>query len=157
MMGWNTLSQRERMLVGVILPLVCVVLFYLYLWQPTHTEVSRLRLSVPEKNANLAWMRNRLAGADPGDRSQAAPASGGPLLTEIERVAIAAGVKDAIQRVQPGNDDTVELWFQEVVADQLFRWVDQLSGSGIAVDTATITRASPGLVSARVKVRRGSS
>ncbi|MGB5709025.1 MAG: type II secretion system protein GspM, partial [Arenicellales bacterium] len=61
----------------------------------------------------------------------------------------------AIQRVQPGNDGSVEIWFQEATADQLFSWIDQLANNKIAVLSATITRATPGLVSARIKVNRG--
>jgi type II secretory pathway component PulM len=154
MANWQNLSSRERLLVGVVLPLVSLVLAYLYLWQPLRDDVSRMRLSVPEKTASLAWMRYRLANTDVADVASGRVANDGPLLTVIERVAIDAGIKNAIQRVQPGNDGSVELWFQEVVADQLFRWIDQLSGSGIAVYTATVTRASPGLVSARIKLRR---
>lgn len=151
---WQNLSARERLLTGLILPLVAVILFYLYLWQPTHSEVKRLRLSVPEKSATLAWMNHRLAGADISRDEVADESPGGPILTVIERVAIAAGVKPAIQRVQPGNDGSVEVWYQEVVADQLFRWIDQLADTGVIVQTATITRLTPGLVSARVKVSR---
>ncbi len=154
MTWWRNLSIREKLLLGLILPLVAAVLFYLYLWQPTYTEVKRLRLSVPEKNATLAWMRHRLANSRTGSESSVAEESRGPILTVIEQVAIAAGVKPAIQRVQPGNDGSVEVWYQEVVADQLFRWIDQLAEAGIAVQTATITRLTPGLVSARVKVSR---
>ena len=154
---WHRLSARERILVGAVFPVVFAILFYLYLWQPVASDLGRLRLSVPEKNATLAWMRNRLN--DAGAAAETAPAAGrdGPLLTVIEQVAITSGVKAAIQRVQPGSDGSVEIWFQEVVADQLLRWVDSLSESGIAVDTATITRASPGLVSARIKLSRRNS
>ena len=151
---WNSLSKRERILVGVAFPLVFVILFYFYFWQPVVSDLGKLRLGVPEKNATLAWMRNRLANAGSANETAAESDRDAPLLTVIEQVAITSGVKAAIQRVQPGSDGSVEIWFQEVVADQLLRWVDQLSGSGIAVDTATITRASPGMVSARIKLRR---
>ncbi len=154
MAWWRNLSIRERLLVGLVLPLVAAVLFYLYLWQPTYSQVKRLRLSVPEKNATLAWMQHRLSTADMGSESEPAVDAGGPILTVIEKVAITAGVKPAIQRVQPGNDGSVEIWYQEVVADQLFQWIDQLAATGITVQSATITRLTPGLVSARVKVQR---
>lgn len=154
---WRNLSSRERLLVGLILPLVAAVLFYLYLWQPTYSEVKRLRLSVPEKNATLAWMRHRLSSAGSGVQTATSGQSDGPILTVLEQLAISAGVKPAIQRVQPGNDGSVEVWYQEVVADQLFRWIDQLASAGISVQTATITRLTPGLVSARVKVQRPDS
>ena len=155
MSWWNNLNQRERLLIGLGIPLLLVVMFYLYMWQPLSRELSQLRLRVPENNATLAWMNHQLAGFENSSSSSQSSGQGQPLLTVIERVAINTKVKDAIQRVQPGNDGSVEIWFQEAVADQLFLWIDQLSGSQVAVVSATITRATPGLVSARVKVNRG--
>ena len=155
MSWWKNLNQREKLLISLGIPLLLVVMFYLYMWQPLSKELSQLRLKVPENNATLAWMNHQLASFEkPTDPAQSS-GQNQPLLTVIERVAINTKVKDAIQRVQPGNDGSVEIWFQEAVADQLFLWIDQLSGSQVAVVSATITRATPGLVSARVKVNRG--
>ena len=151
---WNSLRKRERIVVGVAFPLVVVILFYFYYWLPVVSDLGKVRLGVPDKIAKLARLRIRLAIAGSANETAAESDRDAPLLTVIEQLAITSGVKAAIQRVQPGSDGSVEIWFQEVVADQLLRWVDQLSGGGIAVDTATITRASPGMVSARIKLRR---
>ena len=151
---WNNLSSRERLLIGIGLPLVLLIIFYLYFWQPYRDELQRLRRMVPEKAATLAWMQHRLAQQPVSDAVTSGSNAKGPLLTEIEKLAISTKVQEAIQRVQPGVDGEVEIWFQDVVADQLFRWIDQLSSSFISVESATITRSSPGLVSARVKLNR---
>jgi len=143
------------MLVGLGVPVLMVIMFYLYLWQPVAEDIDRLRIKVPENNATLAWMNHQLSSIDKSSASQKSSTTGQPLLTVIEQVAIRTKVKDAIQRVQPGNDGSVEIWFQEAAADQLFSWIDQLANNKIAVLSATITRATPGLVSARIKVNRG--
>ncbi len=151
----QNLNNRERLLVLAGLPLVCLIAFFLYVWQPLYEEQKRLRIDVPKQQATLAWMKNRLAGRMPGDLAAASGASADqPLLTVIENLAIAAKIQNSIQRVQPGNKGNVEIWFQDVVADQLFRWIDQLSVRGIQVDSATVTRGTPGVVAARLKVGR---
>lgn len=155
MTWWKNLNQRERLLMGLGIPLLLVVIFYLYMWQPLSKDLSQLRIKVPENNATLAWMNYQLKSFKNSSSASRSSGQKQPLLTVIERIAINTKVKDAIQRVQPGNDGSVEIWFQDAVADQLFLWIDQLSGSQVAVVSATITRATPGLVSARVKVNRG--
>lgn len=152
---WTSLNHREKLLVGFGVPLLLVVIFYLYMWTPVSKELSQLRLKVPENNATLAWMNHQLASLKQSSVSNQSQNQNQPLLTVIEQAAIKAKVKDAIQRVQPGNDGSVEIWFQEAVADQLFNWIEQLSSSKVSVLSATITRATPGLVSARIKVIRG--
>ncbi|MBX2869255.1 MAG: type II secretion system protein M [Acidiferrobacterales bacterium] len=149
----QNLNSRERLLILVGIPLVLLVTFYLYLWEPLYQDRSRLRVDLPEKEATLAWMRHKLS-----DRNLVAAGSPQvdtrPLLTVIEKLAISARIQNSIQRVQPGNNGTVEIWFQEVVADRLFQWIDQLSLRGIFIESATITRGSPGLVAARIKLGR---
>ncbi len=155
MIWWRNLNQRERMLVSFGVPVLLVIMFYLYLWQPVAEDIDRLRRKVPENNATLAWMNHQLSSFNKLSATQKSSSTSQPLLTVIEQVAIRTNVKDAIQRVQPGNDGSVEIWFQEATADKLFSWVDQLANNRIAVLSATITRATPGLVSARIKVNRG--
>ena len=154
MTAWQNFSSREKMLVGLVLPLVLGAMFYLYLWQPTQIELIRLRTQVPEKNATLAWMKFRLSNSAGGIAAANQTSQNTPLLTIIEKIAIDNKIKNSIQRVQPGKEESVEFWFQEVEADRLFGWVEQLAASGISVQSATITRAAPGQVSARIKVAR---
>ncbi len=149
----QNLNARERLLILLGIPVVLVVMFYLYFWEPLHLERSRLRTELPEREATLAWVQHKLADGRPievaaaGDDTQ-------PLLTVIEKQAIAARIQKAIQRVQPGSNGSVEIWFQEVVADQLFSWIDQLSTQGVYIESATISRGTPGVVAARIKVAR---
>jgi len=154
MTAWTNLSSREKLLVGIGLPLVLIIIFYLYFWQPTRDELARLQRLVPEKTATLAWMNHQLQQPQINQGTKIAANQGGPLLTVIEKVAIETAVQGAIQRVQPGAGGEVEIWFQDVVADQLFRWIDKLALNAVTIDSATVTRATPGLVTARVKLSR---
>lgn len=152
--AWNNLSNREKSLVGIGLPLVLLIIFYLYFWQPTRDELNRLRHLVPEKTATLAWMQHQLNQPQNNQATSNVQNKDAPLLTIIENVAIETAIHGAIQRVQPGSSGEVEIWYQEVVADQLFLWIDKLALNAVSVESATVTRATPGLVSARVKVNR---
>ena len=151
---WQGLNPRERGLIGIGLPVLLGLMFYFYLWQPVYDQRNALRNAVPEKRALLAWMEFRLADVTPEIASTSASEQDQPLLTIIERVAISAKIADAIQRVQPSSGGAVEIWYQEAVADNLLRWLDQLAELGIAVESATIAQASEGKVSARVKLAR---
>jgi len=130
MTAWTNLSSREKLLVGIGLPLVLIIIFYLYFWQPTRDELARLQRLVPEKTATLAWMNHQLQQPQINQGTKIAANQGGPLLSEVE------------------------IWFQDVVADQLFRWIDKLALNAVTIDSATVTRATPGLVTARVKLSR---
>ena len=71
----------------------------------------------------------------------------------IEVSANAAGLKEAIERVQPEGEGA-RLWFEAVAFDNLVRWMAELEQrqgllvSQLAVDAGT----EPGVVSARVLV-----
>ena len=149
----QNLNTRERLLILVGIPLVLLVMFYLYLWEPLHLDRARLRTDLPEREATLAWMQHKLADSSSLTVTSAQKDTR-PLLTVIEKLAIAARIQRSIQRVQPGSNGSVEIWFQEVVADQLFSWIDQLSVRGVFIESATITRGTPGIVAARIKVSR---
>ncbi|MGB5707934.1 MAG: type II secretion system protein GspM, partial [Arenicellales bacterium] len=64
MIWWRNLNQRERMLVSLGVPVLMVIMFYLYLWQPVAEDIDRLRIKVPENNATLAWMHHQLSSFD---------------------------------------------------------------------------------------------
>jgi len=149
----QNLNTRERLLILVGIPLVLLVMFYLYLWEPLHLDRARLRTDLPEREATLAWMQHKLADSSSLTVTSAQKDTR-PLLTVIEKLAIAARIQRSIQRVQPGSNGSVEIWFQEGVADQLFSWIDQLSVRGVFIESATITRGTPGIVAARIKVSR---
>ena len=146
---WKNLSQREKALVGLVIPAFLLVIGYLYVWLPTHQNLARLKTELPLKAAEFAWMEHELTLAEPLMIRKENAGSVQPILTVIERRAIESQVKKSIQRVQPADNSEVKLWFQDVTADSWLRFVEQLSVDGISVDSATITRKSEGVVNIR--------
>ena len=147
---WKNLSQREKTLVGLVIPAFLLVVGFLYLWLPTYENLKQLKSELPLKAAEFAWMEHELTLAEPLMTRKENEGSMQPILTVIERRAIESRVKKSIQRVQPNNNSEVKLWFQDVTADSWLSFVDQLSVDGISVDSATISRKSDGIVNIRV-------
>ena len=151
---WAGLSARERAIVGFGMPIVLILTVYLYYWEPAIQRLQQLRVQVPQKNAELAWIRHELKQAE-GWLGGAGQAGGGQaILTIIEGRAIASGVKASIQRVQPNSAQEVQIWFREAPADAWLEFVNLLGADGIAVQSATLTRAKPGRINARVTFSR---
>jgi type II secretory pathway component PulM len=147
--AWKNLSQREKTLVGLVIPAFLLVIGYLYLWLPTQENLARLKAELPLKAAEFAWMEHELKLAESLMARKENADSVQPILTVIERRAIESQVKKSIQRVQPTDNSEVKLWFQDVTADSWLRFVEQLSVDGISVDSATISRKSDGIVNVR--------
>ena len=147
--AWKNLSQREKTLVGLLVPSFLLVVGYLYIWLPTHENLVRLKTELPLKAAEFAWMEHELTLAEPLMTRKENAESAQPILTIIEKRAIETQVKKSIQRVQPTDNAEVKLWFQDTIADNWLRFVEQLSVDGISVDSATITRNSEGVVNVR--------
>ena len=151
---WANLNSREKIIIGYGIPLVLGVVFYLYLWVPTHEKLDQLRLSVPKRSAELAWMNHEIEQARPWLGANSGESETKPILTVIESHAIQSNIKSEIQRVQPVDNNQVKMWFKEVVADRWFGFIKQLEQDGISVDAATITRAATGKVNVQVTLKR---
>ncbi len=152
----SNLSPREKMLVGLVIPVTLLIVFYYYVWLPTEERIAQLRLEVPQKKAELAWMEHEIALAAPwlGTVEIEAGESGQPILTVIEQRAAQAGIRGEIQRVQPLQDARVRIWFKEVVADSMLRFVDSITVDGLSVYEASLTRAADGRINARITLQR---
>ena len=150
---WTDLSSRERFIIGYSIPVLVLVVGYLYFWQPMADKLVRLRVEVPQNTAELAWAEHELEKAGEWLTSVDSRGNQKPLLTVIESRAIEAGVKNEIQRAQP-DERQVKLWFQDVVADHWLGFINRLSLDGITVESATLTRAKDGKINVRVTFAR---
>jgi type II secretory pathway component PulM len=150
----KSLNSREKTVIGIGVPLFFLIVGYTYLWLPVQESLDRLRQAVPLKTMELAWMEYELNQAEPWLSDTSEDGANRPLLTVIEKRAVAADVKSAIKRVQPGNNNQVKLWFEDVAADNWLQFINTLSIDGVAVSAATLTRRTNGLINARITVSR---
>ena len=125
---WNSLSLRERSLIGGGMALTLTLLLYAQVWRPFSTHHHRLQRSVAEQRADLAWMRQaaqavqRLSGAS--DRTSSA--DGRSLLTRVDQTARAAGFGPALKRIAPQGGDQLSVQLDAVEFDQLIPWLGAL-------------------------------
>lgn len=154
---WNQLSNRERWLVGGGSALTLLLIVYALIWQPFQKELGRLRQTVAEQRADLAWMRQaaieakRLENVQPGPKSQFPEDIRRSLLIVVDQSARAAGLGTAVKRVEPQGDDRVRVWLEQASFDQLIGWLDTLrQDQGIQTANAVIDRQADGRVDARL-------
>lgn len=160
---WNQLSNRERWLVGGGSVLTLVLILYALIWQPFQKELGRLRQTVTEQRADLAWMRQAAIEAKRLEKVQAGPKSQLPegirrsLLIVVDQTARAAGLGTAVKRVEPQGEDRVRVWLEQVSFDQLIGWLDTLRrDQGIQTANAVMDRQASGKVDARLILQESS-
>lgn len=157
---WENLGARERGLIVVGTVLVMMLLSYVLAWEPLRNSDRRLRQSVAERRADLAWMRQaaeeikRLGGA-----GAARPvADNRSLLTLVDQTARAAGLGTALKRVAPQGDDKLSAQLDGAEFDKLIPWLSALErDQAIAIISLNVDRTdAPALVNARIVLGRRS-
>ncbi len=155
---WENLGARERGLIVVGTVLVMMLLSYVLAWEPLRNSDRRLRQSVAERRADLAWMRQaaeeikRLGGA-----GAARPvADNRSLLTLVDQTARAAGLGAALKRVAPQGDDKLSAQLDGAEFDKLIPWLSALErDQAIAIISLNVDRTdAPALVNARIVLGR---
>lgn len=154
---WAGLAARERMVLGGAGVILVLMLIYLVVWEPIAVQREQVRTDISMLSADLVWMQ-QVAGqvkryADLQTNQSGTGPAGGSVLTLIEVSARAAGLNEALERVQP-EEQGARLWFAEIGFDGLLRWLGELEQrhglqiSQLAVDAGN----TPGMVTARIKV-----
>lgn len=155
---FENLSPRERLMVGLATAALLAALFYLLAWEPVHRDLSQLRQQVASHQQDLLWMRGAAGQvATLKSRQDSRPAaSGGSLLTLVEKTANDAGLKRHVARVEPQGRDGVRIWLEDAPFDELVRWLGRLrSENGLLVENLSADRPeAPGRVNARLLLRR---
>ena len=153
---WESLSLRERGLIGGGMALTLMLLIYALAWQPFRTSYRRLQQSVVEQRADLAWMRQaaqevqRLSGVS--DRGSKITSDGRSLLTRVDQTARAAGFGPALKRIAPQGDDQISVQLEAVEFDKLIPWLAALERNHpVLIVNLTVDRtATAGRVNARL-------
>lgn len=153
---WSALSLGERIALLCVALVVATIVIYVFLWQPWHQSLERLRAQVPAKRETLTWMQAQVDVIKPllARRNQARPDQDIPLLTIIERSAEATKIKGFIRRIQPDENNRVKVWLTEAQFDPWLSWIDQLKREGIEVVSTTINRSQQNKVTIRVTLQR---
>jgi general secretion pathway protein M len=153
---WESLSNRERLLVAGGAMLTLALLLYALAWQPFQASHRRLRQSVAEQRAELAAMRQMAIEIKQlGESNGKPPATEGrSLLTLVDQTARAAGLGAALKRVTPQGEDRLGVQFDAVEFDKLVPWLGALERDHrIVIVNLSVDRATAGRVNARLIVQ----
>jgi type II secretory pathway component PulM len=149
------LSPRERALVYAAGGLLGAALVFGVLVLPVRHMHDRMAARVAQKQADLAWMQQRAPQAAAA-AGIAQAASGESLVALVDRTSREAGLASALRDQSPSGNSGVHLRFEAASFDALVAWLATLQQqNGVAVDSATIAAAAPGLVNATISLSQG--
>jgi general secretion pathway protein M len=140
---WQSLNSRERAVVTAGVLVSAIVILYVLVWEPWQKELKRLRDDIPDQRATLAWMQVQLAELGPLLKQDTAngAAQSAPLPTILENTARATGMRDQIRQMQPGENQEVRIWLQEVYFDNWLKWVEVLKRQRVAISAVTVNKS----------------
>ena len=155
---WTSLQDRERWLFGTGTVLALGLSLYALVWSPFLQDLHQLRRGVAEQRAELVWMRaaareiKRLENSTSDPQLPEHEDEGRSLLTLVDQTARAAGLNQAMRRVEPQGNEKVTVHLEQASFDTLARWLVQLTrGHAIETVNALVDRqAASGLVNARI-------
>ncbi|MGD2084284.1 MAG: type II secretion system protein M [Chromatiales bacterium] len=136
------LAPRERLMLLLGAAALPVLLVYLWGWRPLAEEADRLRAANERQRETLAWMREAAGEVRALQRSapRRAPAAGGSLLGQVDRLARQAQVKDRIRRLQPEGEAMVRVEIEATDFNRLIGWLDRLQKQGVETTSLSLTR-----------------
>lgn len=153
---WAGLAPRERLILLAGSVFLLVMAFWLVIWEPLIAGRAELRQEVRTLSAERLWMEQVVEDVRRRARmSQGETSSSGSVLTLVEVSAHAAGLKEALSRVQPEGQGA-RLSFDQVGMDALLSWLadlEQRQGLQVTQLALDVTEAK-GMVSARLLVER---
>ena len=153
---WGSITQREQRL--VMIGAVCLVIggFYWGIWQPLQERANQAQMRIHTEKQLLGWVSHK------ADQITALRKQGGK--SQIQQPlnqVIATSTRDFnidLIRVQPRNDDSMQVWVQPLPFNQLLNWIAFLQeNQGISVQFLDIDKAKqPGVVEVkRLQIKRG--
>ena len=154
---WNKMNNREQKIVawggiGTIL-----IMLYAFVWDPWQLALTQLQQQLPAKRTDAAWIESLARLAQQIDRSGGRrPAASGPILTVVENSAKAAGIRDQINQMSPGETSgQVRIWLDSTSFDQWLKWIDELYvKDGVQVVEAAVQRGRENKVDIRATLSK---
>lgn len=145
MSAFSNLSRREKILVGIVLPMVVLLVGYKFVWAPLATARVQLRVNI----AAYRLVQDTAALALHGGVVAPTPVNDTPLPTRITRSTQDTGL--VVRRIEPEGSGT-RVTLDETPFSTVMLWIANLEDEhdvslrAIEMDR----RPTPGMVSARL-------
>lgn len=148
---WGQMARRERLAVAALGLFLLALALYGGLWLP----VERARLEAlghfERQRDLLAYLQTRAPEAQAASgRATAAVAP-----ADLQRLVTAAAERQglAIERLDAGSEDGIQLNLQPAPFATLLAWFESLERQGIRIEEAGLERHGEGWVTARLALR----
>ncbi|MCP1726877.1 general secretion pathway protein M [Natronospira proteinivora] len=158
---FESLEQRERLMVIVCSVLVTLTLLYLLVVEPYIEHRQNLEQQVSEKQELIAWMQGAHAEIqaleDAGRQTTAG--SGQSLFGVVDRTSKDAELDRAVRQITPDGDDAVRVRMEAARFDHTLQWLEELERNhGIEVSRVTFDQTDQsGRVNVSLSLERNGS
>lgn len=124
---WQSYTQNEQRIIGVLLVLVLLVLLYALIWQPGLKARERLTVSIAKKQSQLQTMQTQAAQIDALNQTvkllQRNPQG---LKIAVETSARLHSIKLSNGKLSLTPEGALELTLVDISFDDWIRWADAL-------------------------------
>ncbi len=146
---WRERSQREHILLSVMIALLTITALWFGLWQPvlrwqqhSRDRLERATLLLSGVNQQAAWLRQQ----SPGKPQM------GALSDSVAESAANAGFQ--ISRTDMSQDGALSIQIASARAPALFAWIASLDQQQIFVDAIKLTTKSDATLAANITLKR---
>lgn len=151
---WQSLTDREQLLVGIGGVVLALTLVYFLVARPLvsyRADSERAYLAALGTFETVQLRAAELAAIEDTSSTTAGETGGVSLRVAASTAARQAGV--TISRLQPSEDGTLTIWAEGVQSAQFYRWLQILAGErGIGPSNVLLQKATNG-ETLRVQVR----
>lgn len=158
----TNLTKRERLTLIAGLLIGGSLLGYVLVIEPFQNALADYRKKIQTREADLTWMRQAaqeiIQKRQSADRTDKSASSSSPLAA-VNKSARKLGLGGALNRVEPEGSDKVRIQMDEVLFDDVVRWLALLK-SAHSIETIEFRaerRDRPGHVRARITLVRENS
>ena len=156
---FKRLQRREQNMLIAMSSVVLLTLFYLLVWEPVFNGAELEQEKLQSQKKILSWMQNAAQEVDQLRSSgqlispQYANQS---INTLIERSAISAGIRSAINKLDSDGKQAMKVQLRSVEFDKLAQWLGKLQNDfGITPKHLTINRLEKtGMVNCRLTLEK---
>jgi general secretion pathway protein M len=141
---WESLAERERLLLSVGVLVLALLLAYLFVVEPLQSE---LKTATAERDAKTALFHKLQGAAAEADALRAQQVVAGSLpdgadaRSLVQQSAEAAGLKEQMRNVGSGDAGTVKLGLEQAQFDTALLWLVTLRQQyGLRVEAFSATR-----------------
>lgn len=155
---YNSLQERERLMVASAAILLVVTLFYVSVWEPLHQGLNDAQQEYQGNLKNLQWMQQSAAEvrALKASGSRVRSAGNQPVTMVVEQVASNSAIKPNLSKLESADKDGARVVLDGASFDQMLIWLNTLEQNhGISVSSGNIERSDkPGTVNARLSLNK---